>query len=72
MSVRYKLNHPQAFEEKATRGQIKKDIKVPALNCWKKVKLQVALLIVLCAPRPQPEDGLEHKGLFSLAFCFSF
>lgn len=36
VSVRYKLNHLQAFEEKATREQIKKDIKVPALNCWKK------------------------------------
>lgn len=72
MSVRYKLSHPLAFEEEATRGQIKKHIKVPALNFWGKVKLQAALLIVLWALRPQPEDCLEHKGLFSLTFCFSF
>lgn len=73
VSVRHKLSHPpQAFEERATRRQIKDDIKVPALNCWEKVNLQVALLAALCALRPQPEDCLEHKGLLSLTFCFSF
>lgn len=61
-----------SFWRGSNRGQIKKHIKVPSLNCQGKVKLQVALLIVLCALRPQPVDCLEHEGLFSLTFCFCY
>lgn len=69
--VRYKLSHPQAFEEEATGGK-PGNIKVPALDCWGKVKLQVALLIVFCVRRPQPVDWLQHKGLFSLTSASPF
>jgi hypothetical protein len=61
-----------SFWRGGNRGQIKTHIKVPSQNCLGKVKLQVAVVIVLCAPRPQPVDCLEHKGLFSLTSCFSF
>lgn len=71
MCVRYKLSRPQAFEEEATGGK-PGNIKVPALDCQGKVQLQVALLIVLCALRPQPVDCLEHKGLFSLTSASPF
>lgn len=61
-----------SFWRGSNRGQNKEHIKVPALNCWGKVKLQVVLLIVLWVLRPQPVHCLEYKGLFSLTFCFSF
>lgn len=61
-----------SFWRGSNRGQIKKHIKVTSLNCQGKVKLQVALLIVLCGPRPLPGDCLEYKGFFSLTFCFFF
>lgn len=70
VSLRYKFSHPQAFEEEATGGKSINTSKVPALNCWGKGNLQVALLTVLWAPRPQAWTALNKRALL-IPFRFS-
>lgn len=68
--VRYKLSHPQAFEEEATGGK-PGNIKVTALACWGRWKARGSVNRALCAEATA--SGLPATQRAPLInFCFSF
>lgn len=71
VAVRYKLSHPQAFEEEAIGGKSRNTSKCLPELPGKGETASGSVNSALCA-RPQLVDCPQHKGLSSLTFCYSF